>query len=183
MLLIESRPDAPFRRIKMDVLKRREMTMGLLDGLIGNVIGSMLGGNQGQDPLGSVLNRVGGGAQGQSGNLLLQLALSMLQQNGGLEGLLGKFREGGLAQQADSWVSTGPNMNISGDQLQQIFGSSAIGDMASRLGLSEQQAGSEMAQLLPEVINRLTPDGQVPENSNEEITQGLSMLANSEGLR
>jgi uncharacterized protein YidB (DUF937 family) len=157
--------------------------MGLLDGLIGNVLGSMLGGNQGQDPLGSVLGRLGGSNSPQSGNLLLQLALSMLQQNGGLEGILGKFREGGLSQQADSWVGTGQNMNISADQLQQVFGSSTISDLASRLGMSEQQAGSDMAQLLPEVINRLTPEGQVPENSNEEIAQGLSTLANSLELK
>jgi uncharacterized protein YidB (DUF937 family) len=161
--------------------------MGLLDGLIGNVLGSMLGGNQGQrqgqDPLGSILGRLGSGNQTQSGNLLLQLALSMLQQNGGLEGILGKFREGGLSQQADSWVGTGQNMNISADQLQQVFGSSTIGDLASRLGMSEQQAGSEMAQLLPEVINSLTPEGRVPENSNEDIAQGLSMLANSLELK
>lgn len=161
--------------------------MGLLDGLIGNVLGSVLSGNQrpgqGQDPLGSVLSSLGGGNQGQSGSLLLQLALSMLQQNGGLEGILGKFREGGLSQQADSWVSTGQNMNISADQLQQIFGSSTIGDLASRLGVSEQDAGSEMAQILPEVINRLTPEGQVPQNSNDEISQALSSLANSAGLR
>lgn len=157
--------------------------MGLLDGRIGNVLGSMLVGDQGQDPLGSVLGRLGGGNQPQSGNLLLQLALSMLQQNGGLQGILGKFREGGLSQQADSWVGTGQNMNISPDQLQQVFGSSAMSDLASQLGMSEQQAGSQLAQLLPEVINHLTPQGQVPENSDEEIAQGLSMLANSPGLK
>jgi uncharacterized protein YidB (DUF937 family) len=157
--------------------------MGLLDGLIGNVLGSVLSGNRGQDPLGSALGRVGGGSQPQGGNLLLQLALSMLQQNGGLEGILGKFREGGLTQQADSWVGTGQNMDISADQLQQIFGSSTISDLASRLGMSEQHAGSEMAHLLPEVINSLTPEGHVPENSNEEISQGLAALANSDLLR
>jgi uncharacterized protein YidB (DUF937 family) len=157
--------------------------MGLLDGLIGNVVGSMLRGNQSQDPLGSVLAGLGGGNQAQSGNLILQVVLSMLQQNGGLEGVLGKFRQGGLAQQADSWVSTGQNMNISPDQLQQVFGSSTISDLASRLGMSEGQASSTMAQLLPDVINQLTPEGQVPENSNEEIAQGLSMLANSELLK
>ena len=159
--------------------------MGLLDGLIGNVLGSVLSGNQGQgqDPLGSVLGRLGGGNQPRSGDLLLQLALSMLQQNGGLQGILGKFRESGLSQQADSWVSSGQNMGISADQLQQVFGSSTISDIASRLGVSEQQAGSEMAQVLPEVINRLTPEGQVPENSDDEIADGLSTLANSPGLR
>jgi uncharacterized protein YidB (DUF937 family) len=49
--------------------------------------------------------------------------------------------------------------------------------------MSEQQASSGLAQLLPEVINQLTPEGQVPENSNDEISQGLSMLANSPGLK
>ena len=151
--------------------------MGLLDGLIGNVIGSMMSGNQAQNPLGAGAN------QSQGSNMLLQIALLMLQQNGGLEGVLGKLRQGGLAQQADSWVSTGQNMNISGDQLQQVFGSSTIRDLASQLGMSEDQAGSAMAQVLPEVINNLTPQGQVPENSNQEIADGLSMLANSELLR
>jgi uncharacterized protein YidB (DUF937 family) len=157
--------------------------MGLLDGLIGNVLGSMLGGNQTQNPLDSGLGGLAGRNQAQGGNLLLQVVLSLLQQNGGLEAVLGRLRQGGLAQQADSWVSTGQNMNISPDQLQQIFGSSTISDLASQLGMPEDQAGSTMAQVLPEVINHLTPQGQVPENGDEEIAQGLSMLANSELLR
>ena len=151
--------------------------MGFLDGLVGNVIGSMLSGNQTQNPFGAR------GNQAQGGNLLLQIALSMLQQNGGLEGVLGKFRQGGLGQQADSWISTGENMNISADQLQQVFGSSTISDLASRLGMPSDQAGSAMAQMLPDIINRLTPQGQVPANSNEEISQGLSVLANGELLK
>jgi len=143
----------------------------------------MLGGNQAQNPLGSVLGGLGGGNRAQGGNSLLQVALLMLQQNGGLEGVINKFRQGGLALQADSWVSTGRDMNISGDQLQQVLGSSTIRDLASRLGMSEDQAGSSMAQLLPDVIDHLTPQGQVPENGNEEIAQGLSMLTNSELLK
>jgi uncharacterized protein YidB (DUF937 family) len=100
-----------------------------------------------------------------------------------LEGLLSKFRQGGLAQQADSWVSTGQNMNISANDLQQIFGSSTLRDLASQLGMPEEQAGSTMAQVLPELINQLTPQGQVPANGDEEIAEGLSMLANPELLR
>jgi uncharacterized protein YidB (DUF937 family) len=157
--------------------------MGLLDALIGNALGSALGGNQRQDPLGSVLGGLAGGNQAQSGNLLLQLALLLLQQNGGLEGVLGRLRQGGLGRQADSWVSTGQNMNISADQLQQIFGSSTLRDLASQLGMPEEQAGSTMARVLPELINQLTPQGQVPENGDEEIAQGLSMLANADLLR
>jgi uncharacterized protein YidB (DUF937 family) len=115
--------------------------------------------------------------------LLLQIALSMLQQNGGLEGVLNKFRQGGLAQQANSWVSTGQNMNISADQLQQVFGASTINDLASQLGMPADQAGSTMAQLLPEIINGLTPQGRVPDNADQDIAQGLSMLANSDLLK
>ena len=157
--------------------------MGLLDALIGNVFGSALGGNQRQDPLGSVLGGLGGRSQGQGGNMLLQVLLSLLQKNGGLEGVLGRLRQGGLGQQADSWVGTGQNMNISPDQLQQIFGSSTISDLAAQLGIPEAETGSRMAGLLPEVINQLTPQGQVPENGDDEIAQGLSMLANPELLR
>lgn len=146
--------------------------MGLLDGLLGDLMGSYPGGNQGRSPFGS-------GSQTQGGNLLLQIALMMLQQNGGLEGVLGKFRQGGLAQQADSWVGTGQNMEVSGDQLQQVFGPSTMGDLASKLGMPAGQAGSVMAQILPELINQLTPQGQVPENSNQNISDELSQLANS----
>lgn len=157
--------------------------MGILDALIGNVLGSALGGNQRQDPLGSVLGGLTGGNRAQSGNLLLQVALLLLQQNGGLEGVIGRFRQGGLGRQADSWVGTGQNMNISADQLQEIFGSSTMNDLASQLGVPQEQAGSTMAQLLPELINQLTPQGQVPQNSDDEIAQGLSVLANPELLR
>jgi uncharacterized protein YidB (DUF937 family) len=103
--------------------------MGLLDGLIGTAIGSMLSGNQAQNPLGSVLRGLGGSNQAQGSNLLLQLALSMLQQNGGLEGVLNRFRQSGLSQQADSWVSTGENMNISADQLQKDSQEHARGNL------------------------------------------------------
>jgi len=146
--------------------------MGLLDGLLGNLMGSFLGGSHEQ-------NTFDRGNQPQGGNLLLQIALTMLQQNGGLDGALNKFREGGLAQHADSWVGTGQNMDISGDQLQQVFGSSTLNDLASKLGMPAGQAGSVMAQVLPELINQLTPQGQVPVNSDQGISDELSKLAKS----
>ena len=152
--------------------------MGLFDGIVGNVLGSMLSDNQSDNPLGSVLSKLGGGNTA-GGSPLLQIALSMLQQNGGLDEVLSKFRQGGMEQQANSWVSTGENMSISGEQVQQVFGSSAIGDMAAQLGMSHEEAGSTMAQVLPEVINHLTPQGQVPDNSNDLLSEGLSMLAKS----
>ena len=164
--------------------------MGLLDGILGNVLGAALGGNraqpqQAQDPLSAILsgltggNSAGGG--GGMGNILLQLGLSMIQQNGGLGGVLGKFRESGLGAQADSWVGTGQNLNIAPNQLEQIFGSGALSDIASKLGVSQDQAGSAMSQVLPELINQLTPQGQVTPDSENSVAEGLEALARSLG--
>lgn len=157
--------------------------MGLLDGLLGNVLGSALGGNQkqsqAQDPLSAILGGLTGGRGGSTGNVLLQLGLSMLQQQGGLGGVLGKFRENGMGAQADSWVGTGQNMNISPDQLEQVFGSGALGDIAAKLGMSQEQAGSAMSQVLPELVNQLTPQGQVTPDSENSVAEGLDALARS----
>ncbi len=159
--------------------------MGLLDGILGNVLGAALGDNraqpQGQDPFGPIFSGLAGGSGGGTGNILLQLGLSMLQQNGGLEGVLGKFRQAGMGAQADSWVSTGPNMNISPNQLQEVLGSGALSDIAAKLGMSEDQAGSAMSQALPELIDKLTPQGQVTDDSNNSIAEGLDALSRSLG--
>jgi uncharacterized protein YidB (DUF937 family) len=151
--------------------------MGLLDGILSNVVGSLGSGavpGQ-QNPLGALLDGLGGG-QGQGANLLTA-AMSLLQQNGGLNGVLDSFRQSGLAQHADSWVSTGPNIGITGDQLQQALGSSSIGNIASQLNMSHGQASSALAQVLPELINQLTPGGQLPNNHADLISQGLAMLS------
>jgi len=157
--------------------------MGLLDGILGNVLGSSLGGNrtqsQTQDPLSSILGGLTGRSGGGTGNILLQLALSMLQQQGGLEGVLGKFRQAGMGAQADSWVGTGRNMNISPNQLEQVFGSGALNDIASKLGMPQDQAGSAISQVLPELINQLTPQGKVTPDSENSVAEGLEALARS----
>jgi uncharacterized protein YidB (DUF937 family) len=72
-------------------------------------------------------------------------------------------------------------MEVSPDQLRQALGSSTIDDIASRLGMSQQQAGSAIAQVLPELINQLTPQGRVTDESNDSIAQGLEALARSLG--
>jgi uncharacterized protein YidB (DUF937 family) len=159
--------------------------MGLFDGLLGNVLGAALGGNreqsQFQDPLSTILGGLTGGSGGGTGNILLQLGLSMLQQQGGLGGALGKFREAGMGAQADSWVGTGQNMNISPNQLEQVFGSGALSDIAAKLGMSQDQAGSAMSQVLPELINQLTPQGEVTPDSENSVAEGLEALARSLG--
>jgi uncharacterized protein YidB (DUF937 family) len=126
--------------------------MGLLDSLLGDVLGSAAGvqGRQpSANPLGSILGSLAGGNQQQTGNLLAA-AMSILQQNGGLSNVLGMLQRGGLGAQADSWVGTGTNMAVSADQLHQVFGGPALGNVASQLGMPQGQANSAMAQILPE---------------------------------
>jgi uncharacterized protein YidB (DUF937 family) len=72
-------------------------------------------------------------------------------------------------------------MGISSKQLEQIFGSSTLDGIASRLGVSQEQAGSTMSQVLPELINQLTPQGQVTPESNDSIAEGLEALSRSLG--
>ena len=93
--------------------------------------------------------------------------------------MLSKFQQAGYGAQADSWVGTGQNINISPDQLQQVFGSGALGDIAAKLGMSQEQAGSAMSQVLPELVNQLTPQGQVTPDSENSVAEGLDALARS----
>jgi uncharacterized protein YidB (DUF937 family) len=130
--------------------------MGLLDGLAGQVLGQMTGGAQGQ------------------GSQLMQLALGLIQ-NGGLSQLLGKFQQAGLADQAASWVGTGQNMPISADQVRAALGSNAIADIAGKLGMSHDQAAGGLANLLPQLVDQLTPQGQVTEGT--ALQSGLAALA------
>lgn len=132
--------------------------MGLLDQLAGQVLGGLTGG--------------GGGGQAD----LLKILTGLIQnQEGGLGGLLGKFAQAGLGDHAASWVSTGANMPITGDQLQSALGAGTIGDIAGKLGVSPGDASGALANLLPGLIDQLTPDGRVAEG--DALSQGLAGLA------
>jgi uncharacterized protein YidB (DUF937 family) len=132
---------------------------------------------------GSVLSGVLGNAQQQGQSPLLQAAMTLIQQNGGLPGLLAKFQQAGLGQHADSWVSTGANLPISADQLKQVLGSGAIANIASQLGLDHGQVSSGLAQVLPQLVNQLTPNGTVPANHGDLLSEGLALLAKSAAAR
>lgn len=153
--------------------------MGLLDGLLGEVLGTGQSSQSQQaqnDPLASILAGLTGGNQGQSSNLLMTV-LALIQRSGGLGKLLEAIRGNGLAAQADSWVGTGQNLNISPNQLQQILGASTMNDIATQFGVPQHQAGDMLAQLLPEIVNQMTPQGQVPDTDNELLAQALNKLA------
>jgi uncharacterized protein YidB (DUF937 family) len=103
--------------------------------------------------------------QGGSGNQLLDAVLSMINnpQTGGLEGLVRRFQERGLGGLADSWVSTGQNLPISPDQITHALGSDQIGSLAEKFGLSSGDLSSKLSQMLPQVVDKLTPNGEIPD--------------------
>jgi uncharacterized protein YidB (DUF937 family) len=117
----------------------------------------------------------GGAQQGQSP--LVGMALQLIQQNGGLPGIISKLQQGGLADHVGSWVGTGANMPVTGSQLQEVLGTGSIGQIAQQLGLSHGDASSGLAQVLPQIINQLTPNGQVPTDHADVLKQALSALS------
>jgi len=130
--------------------------MGILDELL-NTFGGALGGNTG------------------GGNSLLNIIMQMLggPNSGGLQGLEKVFRDSGLKDQFDSWVSTGGNLPVSGDQMGSIFGDK-LGDIARQLGVSEKEAADGLAGMFPQVVDKLTPDGQIP--SSDQFAQEMDDL-------
>lgn len=147
------------------------------------VLGMMNSGGGQQQP-------AGGGALGALGGLLgggggQQAAAgsgpglgAVLGGIGGLGGLLGMMKQAGLGQQADSWVSTGENMPVDGEQISQVFGNERIQQMAQQFGLSPEEVSGHLAQILPEVVNHVTPNGAVPHQDELGGTIGslLGML-------
>lgn len=147
--------------------------MGLLDGVLGNVLGGALGGaapqGQGQSAQGQ--------GQGQGlGGMFLQIALQLMQQNGGLSGILDRLKQSGLGGQVASWVSTGPNQPVSADQVGKALGPELLAQLAGQSGMDQGQVSQGLAEVLPQLVNQMTPDGQVPENQSSLIENGLQAL-------
>ncbi len=101
-------------------------------------------------------------------------------QPGGVAGLLQQFHDKGLGGLVTSWVGTGENLPISADQIQHVLGSEQVKELAAKAGISPEAASSHLAQILPMLIDRLTPNGQVPQGSGATSASASSML--EEGL-
>jgi len=116
------------------------------------------------------------GGSGQEGLMDQVMGLINNPETGGLAGLVEKFNSQGLGDAMSSWISTGDNEPVSGQQMEQAFGGNIIQDIAQKLGLSGSDVSSGLAALLPKVIDGLTPEGKVPEGGLLE--QGLDFLKN-----
>ena len=108
--------------------------MGLFDGLLGGVVGAGMV---------SVVN-------------------SLLEQHGGLQGLVNQFQQNGLGDTVNSWVGTGPNQSISPDQVHQALGPDLLQQLSAKSGLSVQDLTQKLSQILPQAVDTMTPGGQVP---------------------
>jgi uncharacterized protein YidB (DUF937 family) len=103
--------------------------------------------------LGDLLGQVlGGGAGGRGG------------MGGGLGGLLTQLQQSGFGDQANSWVSRGANQPISPDAMSQIFGRDGLEQISRRAGISQDDAARGLSQLLPEVVDHMTPNGEMPDD-------------------
>jgi uncharacterized protein YidB (DUF937 family) len=131
--------------------------MSFLEDMAGKELGSMLSG---------------------SSNPLAAAVMQMItNQPGGLSGLVQQFHDKGLGGLVSSWVSTGQNLPISADQIQHVLGNEQVKELAAKAGIPTDMAASNLAQLLPMLVDKLTPNGQIPETSSL-LESGLSMLKN-----
>ena len=120
--------------------------------MIENLAGQMMGGGEGP----------------------LQAIFEMVQKYpGGISGLVQAFQEKGIGDIAASWVSQGQNLPVSASQLSSVLGEGKISELAGQMGMDSSAAGGQLANLLPQMIDKLTPDGDVPQGGLE---QGFDLI-------
>lgn len=129
----------------------------------------------------SLLDSVLSGGNQAGGSDFVSLAGKLIQQAGGVQGLVGMLHQGGLGQAVQSWVGTGANQAVSGDQLNQALQGGGLGavlqEAAGKLGMDQGQLSGALAQVLPHVVDHLTPDGQVPAQGSGFDLGSLAGLA------
>ncbi|MGH9692895.1 MAG: YidB family protein [Bryobacteraceae bacterium] len=119
----------------------------------------------------------GGGQQpGCNPNVLSTLLNVVNNHPGGVGGLLQAFQQQGLGGVVNSWVGTGANQAVSPEQVQSALGNEQVQEVASKLGVSPQDASSHIAQWLPAVIDHLTPNGQVPAGGSNLMEMGAGLI-------
>lgn len=123
--------------------------------------------------LGSVASSVlGGGDNKQS--LAIQLIQSLLQSQGGVEGLIAKFQQGGLDDILKSWIGTGENAPISAEQITNVFGADNLQSAAQEAGVAQEDAPNLLSEFLPKIVDTLSPNGEFDLsniNTNDLIAQ------------
>ncbi|RLJ37611.1 YidB family protein [Acidovorax sp. 106] len=136
--------------------------MGLLDSVVGAVLNNagQSGGTAAGGGLGGLLGMAAQNPQ------LVQAVLSLLGNDGahgGLAGLVERFQQAGLGNVLQSWIGTGTNLPISGEQLAGVLGQSTLSQLGSQVGAAPADVAQQLSHLLPGLVDQLTPQGQVPQ--------------------
>lgn len=108
--------------------------MGLLDGLIGGIVGGGLA---------TAVNQI-------------------LEQHGGVQGVVNQFERNGFGPTVQSWVGTGPNQAITPDGVNRVLGADLLQQLAAKTGMPVSELTQKLAQVLPQAVDKLTPDGVIP---------------------
>ena len=124
--------------------------------LISGLLGSLLGGSGGHQS--SLLNSVGG----------------LITGSGGIGGLLQKFSAHGLGDLVQGWVGTGPNPPPTAQNIEQVFGADQLRQIAAQTGIDPGQISGHIAEILPQLVDKLTPQGQPVEGG--ALQGGLASL-------
>jgi uncharacterized protein YidB (DUF937 family) len=145
-----------------------------------DILGGLMGGKGGSGGLGGVLGGLTGDKQGSRGGgvgamgALLPILAGFLA-SGGLSKIMGGLKANGLSAQADSWVGTDANQPVSGRDVEQAMGQEQIQQIAQQLGVSESEAADAVAQALPEVVDKVSPNGEMP--AEQDLDAAFDKLA------
>jgi uncharacterized protein YidB (DUF937 family) len=111
--------------------------------------------------LGKLVSKATQGAGGE--NSSVTKLLGMLGGSQGLNNVVSQLQSGGLGQKVQSWIGTGGNQQVSGQELTSALGQDKVDQISKQTGMGQNQVASELAQQLPQVVDHLTPDGHVPD--------------------
>jgi uncharacterized protein YidB (DUF937 family) len=169
----DNAPNIAYSRNDAVTELRQEAGMSQLDDLLGGLLGGQSGGGGLDDILSQITGGRGGttqstGARAGGGGIaaaLLPLIASFLQ-NGGLNKILSSLQQQGKGSQAQSWVGTGANEPVSGGDVEAAIGEERISEIADRLGISNEQAADAVAEVLPRVVDQVSPQGALPAESD-----------------
>ena len=142
--------------------------MGLLDSVLGSAMGAMGGGQGGAGA--DMLMRVLGGLLGPGG------VAGGAGGAGGLAGLVQQLQQGGLGDAVQSWVGHGQNQPVSAEQLHAALGGDQVSAMAQEAGVPQDDLMAQLSKLLPGVVDKLTPNGELPAGGTGNISDMLGGL-------
>ena len=164
--------------IGMAMNQNQGMSQG---GVLGQVLGSVLGGGMGNNVGMNQFpqSQSGFGGKGMLMAALLPIALMFIQRNGGLSGAFNKIQNMGFGHQANSWMSADQsNQPLDANDINQLFDNNELAQVAAQTGVDQSEVRQSMAELLPQLFDSLTPNGdtQTESQANNEISDILAQL-------